>query len=124
MCPCTVVAPWMLVNSGSADQKTVAPTHVLHGSQALPVNKISIENHQTINGHSEAVNVLALSIADLPENLGNIATENDGVYFDSGDLSYLLNGVATSGARKLAVGDRIQFSGSNDVLTLIRVRDV
>ncbi len=108
----------------SADQKTVAPTHVLHGSQALPVNKISIENHQTINGHSEAVNVLALSIADLPENLGNIAKENDGVYFDSGELSYLLNGVATSGARKLAVGDRIQFSGSNDVLTLIRVRDV
>ncbi len=110
--------------SSPSQSQAESPTHVLHGSQALPVNKIRIENHQTVHGHHAAANVLALSIADMPANLGNFSAQSSGVFFDSGELSYLLNGVTATGARKLAVGDRIQFTAGSEVLTLIRVRDV
>ena len=110
--------------SNSNQAKTELPTHILHGSQAVPVNQTSIENHQAVNGHHAAANVLALSIADLPQNLGSFSARDNEVVFDSGELSYLLNGVAATGATTLSIGDRIQFTGSSDVLTLIRVRDV
>ena len=110
--------------SSSGQSQVDLPTHVLHGNQALPVNKIRIENHQTLNGHDVAVGTLALSVADMPADLGNFSAQSDGVFFDSGELSYLLNGVTATGAHKLAVGDRIQFTDNSEVLTLIRVRDV
>ncbi|MCG8412760.1 MAG: hypothetical protein MI746_00960 [Pseudomonadales bacterium] len=111
-------------NVKSADQSAEQPTHVLHGNQAISVKQISIRNQQTLNGHGNTAGVLTLSIANLPEDLGAIADRGDGVYFNSGDMPFLLNGVTASGERKLAVGDRIQFEGSNEVLTLIQVQNV
>lgn len=101
-----------------------APTHILHGNQAMSVKNISIQNQPTVNGHAKAAGVVTLSIANLPEQLGAITDRGDAVYIDSGELSYLLNGIAASGERKLSIGDRIQFEGSSDVLTLIQVQNV
>ncbi|MCG8435386.1 MAG: hypothetical protein MJA83_15295, partial [Gammaproteobacteria bacterium] len=50
------------------------PTHLLRGNTALPVTRIKLENHESLNGHANLPGVLALSIADLPNDLGELVT--------------------------------------------------
>ena len=101
-----------------------APTHLLHNHRALPLQQVRIENHQTLNGNASLPNVLALSIAELPKKLGAFSQRAEEVFFDSGKLTYLHNGTSTTGECKVALGDTIQFQGSQDVLKFIKVQDV
>ena len=97
------------------------PTHVLIGHRALPTNRLRLRNSNVLNGSSNTAEVLALSNASLPELVGTIEHQDDGIYIDTGELAYWLNDSMTSGQHRLAVGDRIRFDGGNEVLTMIEV---
>ena len=107
----------------ASDPTGEIPTHVLVGHKALKVNALRIENHQVLNGSAEMPGTLALSIAGLPEFVGAIESRSDGVYLDTGDVAFLVNGQSSQGEQKLHCGDKVQFAGSDEVLTLIQVRD-
>lgn len=100
------------------------PTHVLFRHRALPVSSIEIENRESVNGDSGAAGKLSLVIEGLPASLGRIEKRQDGVYFDSGEVEFLLNRQSKTGAHRLSVGDRVHFAGSDEELTLIQVQDV
>ncbi|MCY4357000.1 MAG: hypothetical protein OXD01_05710 [Gammaproteobacteria bacterium] len=100
------------------------PTHVLLGHKALPVNRLSLQNRKATNGDADIAGTLVLSVDNQPEQLGMICGRDDGIYIDTGGLDYWLNGEAVTGQHKLAAGDRIQFEGSFEVLTMIQVPHV
>lgn len=97
-----------------------APTHVLYQHRALPLGKVLIRNQPTLNGGAPA-HVLQLAIAGLPEEPGQILVKDNQVFFDSGNLDYLLNDSPAKGKAQLAIGDRIQFRPNGVALTMIRV---
>ena len=112
--------------AGATKTTAAKPTHVLHDNRAWPARQLGIHSHRPGRHADEVPAGLVLSIVtttDLPDPLGVIAERGDGVYFDSGKLPYLLNGSRTSGERRLAIGDRLQFAGSNEILTLIQVHN-
>ncbi len=100
------------------------PTHILFRNRAVPLGNMTIENRESVNGNALTSSVLTLSINGLPASLGRIEKRKDGVYFDSGEVEFLLNQQNEVGERKLAIGDHLQFAGGEDQLTLIQVRDV
>lgn len=109
------------VNTAAASEES--PTHVLHGSTALPVENLQIKNQQAVNGSGSLPGSLVLSIAGKPDVLGNIQTRKAGVFFHSESIDYEVNGIAGTGENKLAVGDRLQLAGGKDILTMIRVHN-
>ena len=102
------------------DANSAAPTHLLYQHRAIPLGKVLIRNQPTLNGNTPA-HILQLAIAGLPEEPGQILVKDNQMFFDSGNLEYLLNDSPTKGKTQLATGDRIQFRPGSAVLTLIRV---
>ena len=99
------------------------PTHVLFGHRAFPATGTVIENRESVNGSAQATANISLSIQGLPASLGRIEKREDGTYFDSGEVEFLLNGESKRGAHRLSTGDCLKFPGSEDLLTLIQVQN-
>ena len=100
------------------------PTHVLYGSNALPLGKVTISNDGE-QGAGERVNGknIQLSIDGLPAYLGQIEREGGQVSIVCGEAGALLNGEKVSGKQHLALGDLVQFADNSEAIRLIRVRD-
>ena len=100
------------------------PTHVLYGSNALPLGKVTISNDGE-QGSREAINGknIQLSIEGLPAYLGQIEKEGNQISMVCGEVGALLNGEKITGRQQLELGDRVQFSDHSEAIRLIRVRD-
>jgi hypothetical protein len=100
------------------------PTHVLCGSHALPLGKVTISNEgdqpgsETVNGKN-----IQLAIDGLPAYLGQIEREGEQVSIVCGEAGALLNGEKISGKQQLELGDLLQFTDNSEAIRLIRVRD-
>ena len=103
---------------------SVNPTHVLYGSHALPLGKVTISNDEE-QGTGENINGknIQLSIEGLPAYLGQIEKEGSQVSIVCGEAGALLNGEKISGKQHLELGDLLQFSDNSEAIRLIRVRD-
>jgi len=105
--------------SDSAD-----PTHVLYGSFALPLGKVTISNDSE-EDHSGNVNGknIQLAIDGLPDYLGQIEKDGSQVSIVCGEAGALLNGEKIAGRQQLELGDLLQFTDNSEAIRLIRVRD-
>ncbi len=112
-----------LAPAGGKDD-SCRPTHVLCGSHALPIGKVTVSNDDDHVG-PEAVNGkgIRLSINGLPAYLGQIEREGDQVNIICGEAGAFLNGEKISGKRELKLGDCVQFADHSAVLCLIQVSD-
>jgi hypothetical protein len=101
-----------------------SPTHVLCGSDALSLGKVTISNEGDQPG-SESVNGknIQLSIGGLPAYLGQIEREGKQVSIVCGEAGALLNGEKIYGKQQLELGDLLQFTDNSEAIRLIRVRD-
>jgi hypothetical protein len=87
------------------------------------VDRIEIKNNAQLNGDGAMTNTIAMSIADLPQQLGRIERRGDEVFVDTGNQEFYLNQKKVIGRQKLALGDRIRFAENSDEICLIRVND-
>ena len=104
-----------------ADEQIARPTHALFRDHAYALAGLEIRNEETLNGHSGSG--LVLSIAGLPDTLGRIELTGDGLYFQSESGHFFVNDERLEGRLALALGDRLQFPGSDESIRLIRVSD-
>lgn len=95
------------------------PTHILHGHRALPLGNLQIRNGKRVNGHGTGE--ISIEAQGLPEQLGRIRREQDGIYLDSGEQEFFINAEKRRGRHKLELGDTIQFSAGGDSLSVIEV---
>jgi len=100
------------------------PTHVLFGSHALPLGKVTISNDDE-QDHAERVNGknIQLAIDGLPAYLGQIEKEGNKVSIVCGEAGAFLNGEKITGKQQLELGDLLQFTDNSEAIRLIRVRD-
>ena len=110
------------VNDQTSD--SADPTHVLYGSYALPLGKVTIRNdgEKDHDGNVNGKNI-QLAIDGLPDYLGQIEKEGSQVNIVCGEAGAILNGEKITGKQQLELGDLLQFADSNEAIRLIRVRD-
>ena len=99
----------------------LVPTHVLFENVAFPITDLRLKNHDRPAERVPAQAIPALRIPGFPEELGYIQKTYSGVLFDSYIEEVSVNGTNIIDPVTLCVGDVIEFKGSADQLTLIRV---
>lgn len=99
----------------------LVPTHVLFKNVAFPVTDLRLKNHYHLAERIPAQAIPALRIPGFPDELGHIQKTYSGVLFDSHIEKVSVNGSNIMDPVTLCVGDVIEFKGSADQLTLIRV---
>jgi len=100
---------------------TANPTHALFNNRAIALDHLQIRNKTAINGQVPASRSIVLSLADLPEQLGQIDRNGNDIFLDSGEQEFLLNRQRVSGRQKLALGDSIRFADGAEEIRLIQV---
>lgn len=109
--------------SGTHDEEPT-PTHVLFGSTALTLGKVTLSNDAqgsgkgTVNGRT-----IQLALKGLPEYLGQVEKDAAQVSLVCGEAGALVNGKRVTGKHPLALGDSVQFVEHSEALRLIRVSD-
>lgn len=97
------------------------PTHILFQHRAHVLGALRIENNMAINGKAPTAHTIQTAFPGLPQQLGAISVNPEGVFLDSGRQEFFLNKVRVSGRHQLHLGDCIQFTPDSEALALIRV---
>ncbi len=106
------------------EAQAAAPTHVLFGSDAVPLGRVTVSNRTTVGGADRVSGrSIEMSVNGLPDYLGQIEKEGGQVCLVCGEAGALINGEKVSGKRPLSLGDLVQFAEHGEQIRLIRVRD-
>lgn len=101
-------------------QNREMPTHLLYQHRAFPLDGLRVVNQPALNGGSKAT--LNLTLAGLPDELGNIERRGNAIYLHALGGGWMVNERPVAKEHQLVLGDRLTIADAE--LSVIRVNHV
>ena len=99
-------------------------SHLLFGNEAIKLSRVVILNRPGERECLESSQEINMAMKDLPEHLGIIDKNPEGIYLNSPNDHAILNDQSIRrGVHLLKLGDQIKFAETGDEIRLIKVRN-